>query len=98
MKMRKSTSKILSLVLVLSFVFSLSAVTASAADTNEQDELVTFILEYDKNCEVYELSDGTTVVRCSHFSPSFVNLSSLGSLIIAARAQCNDCEFCLGGN
>ena len=36
MKMRKSTSKILSLVLVLSFVFSLSAVTASAADTNEQ--------------------------------------------------------------
>ena len=62
MKMRKSTSKILSLVLVLSFVFSLSAVTASAADTNEQDELVTFILEYDKSCEVYELSDGTTVV------------------------------------
>ena len=60
--MRKSTSKILSLVLVLSFVFSLSAVTASAADTNEQDELVTFILEYDKSCEVYELSDGTTVV------------------------------------
>ena len=55
MKMRKSTSKILSLVLVLSFVFSLSAVTASAADTNEQDELVTFILEYDKSCEVYEL-------------------------------------------
>lgn len=52
MKMRKSTSKILSLVLVLSFVFSLSAVTASAADTNEQDELVTFILEYDKSCEV----------------------------------------------
>lgn len=42
--------------------FSLSAVTASAADTNEQDELVTFILEYDKSCEVYELSDGTTVV------------------------------------
>ena len=40
----------------------LSAVTASAADTNEQDELVTFILEYDKSCEVYELSDGTTVV------------------------------------
>ena len=65
MKMRKSTSKILSLVLVLSFVFSLSAVTASAADTNEQDELVTFILEYDKNCEVYELSDGTTVVSVS---------------------------------
>ena len=49
-------------MLVLSFVFSLSAVTASAADTNEQDELVTFILEYDKSCEVYELSDGTTVV------------------------------------
>ena len=60
MKMRKSTSKILSLVLVLSFVFSFSAVTVSAADTNEQDELVTFILEYDKSCEVYELSDGTT--------------------------------------
>ena len=65
MKMRKSTSKILSLVLVLSFVFSLSAVTASAADTNEQDELVTFILEYDKSCEVYELSDGTTLFSVS---------------------------------
>lgn len=62
MKNTKNFSKPISLLLAMAFILSLSVVSASATDADSQDNLVSFIMEYDDNYELYELSDGSTVV------------------------------------
>ena len=46
----------------MSFVLSLSVISASATNTDGQDDFVSFIMEYDDNYEIYELGDGSTVI------------------------------------